>query len=70
MYSLAGMDGKIYKIMTYTALVMKECDFEEEEIERYLSQCFHSTYTELLVLSLEFIHKCNTIKGYERSLHV
>ena len=61
MYSLAGINGNIYIMIAYTCLAMRECKFDEKVIENYLMECLTSTYPRLVVLSNEFLNKCNEL---------
>lgn len=59
MYSLVGIDGNAFNIMGYVTYAMKRCQFEKSEIDKYLEKATSGTYSQLIVLSLEYLDKCN-----------
>jgi len=65
MYSLVGIDGNAYVVMGYTSKAMRECGYSYEDIENYQKLCMSSNYDDLIVRSMEWIDKCNEIKGEE-----
>lgn len=64
MYSLVGIDGNAFYVMAYVSKAMKECGYSKEEISNYHELCRQETYDQLIVRSMEWIEKCNEIKGY------
>lgn len=58
-YCLVGIDGNAYAVMGYVRRAMKECGFEQSEINAYTSQAMSGDYNNLLCVSIEYIDKCN-----------
>lgn len=65
MYSLVGIDDNAFVVMGYTSKAMRECGYSKKDIEQYQKLCMSGNYDELLVRSMEWIDKCNEIKGEE-----
>lgn len=58
-YCLVGVDGNAYAVMGYVRRAMKECGFEQSEIDAYTSQAMSGDYNNLLCVSMEYVDKCN-----------
>lgn len=65
MYSLVGIDDNAFVVMGYTSKAMRECGYSENDIKQYQKLCMSSNYDDLIVRSMEWIDKCNEIKGEE-----
>lgn len=64
MYSLVGIDGNVFSVMGYVTKAMKQCDFNKQSVDKYLSECMQSDcYSKIIVISLEYLNRCNEIKG-------
>ena len=48
-YSLIGIDGNAYSVISYTLNAMRECGYSKDAQETYKSECFSSdNYDDLL----------------------
>lgn len=68
-YSLVGIDGNAFNVMSYVVHAMRDCDFEKPEIDGYLKQATASDYDNPLRVSMRYVDACNTrvgiIENYE-----
>lgn len=62
-FSLVGVDGNAFNVMSYTANAMKKAGYSQEEIKQYRQLATSGDYDALLVLSFEWIDKCNEVLG-------
>lgn len=62
-FSLVGVDGNAFSVMSYTANAMKKAGYSQEEIKQYRQLATSGDYDALLVLSFEWIDKCNEVLG-------
>ena len=62
-FSLVGVDGNAFNVMGYTANAMKKAGYSQEEIKQYIQLATSGDYDALLVLSFEWIDKCNEVLG-------
>lgn len=61
MYSLVGLDGNVFNVMGYVTAAMRKCGFTKQEIDNYLKECTsQDSYSKVIVISLEYLNKCNT----------
>lgn len=68
MYSLVGVDGNVFSVMGYVTKAMKQCGFAKEKVDKYLAECMNSDcYSKIIVISLEYLNRCNEIKGSAKS---
>lgn len=59
MYSLVGVDGNAYAIMGYVKRAMRKCGFSLEEQKEYIEKAMSGDYNNLLVVSMDYVDKCN-----------
>lgn len=64
-FSLVGVDGDAFSVMGYTARAMKEAGYTQDEINEYRKLATSGDYNNLLVLSCEWVDKCNEVLGLE-----
>ena len=64
-FSLVGVDGNAFNVMGYTANAMKKAGYTQDEIKEYQKLATSGDYNQLLVLSMEWIDKCNEVLGLE-----
>ena len=69
-YSLVGVDGNACGIMAYVLKAMIHENFNEEEIDSYLTDAKSSDYNHLIKVSVEMIAKCNSGKDGGRKIMV
>ena len=62
-FSLVGVDGNAFNVMAYTSNAMKKAGYSQEEIKQYRELATSGDYDALLVLSFEWIDKCNEVLG-------
>lgn len=60
-YSLVGIDGNAYSIMSYVSKAMKETSHTKEEVDAYLNDAMSSDYSHLLSVSSNMIDKINEL---------
>ena len=65
MYSLVGIDGNAYSVMSHVIRVMKVKGFSKEEIEQYKNLAMSGTYSNLIVVSMDYLYKCKLKDGVE-----
>lgn len=59
MYSLVGIDGNAYSIMSYVALSMQIEGKSDEEIDEYVHDATSSDYAHLLSVSSDMVYQLN-----------
>ena len=59
MYSLVGVDGNAFSVMSYVTKCMKKEAFTRFAIEQYQKRCTSGDYTHLICESLKMIEMCN-----------
>ena len=60
-YSLVGIDGNAFAIMSYVSKAMKAEGQDEEQIDSYLNNARYGTYEHLLCVSAEMIDFLNEL---------
>ena len=68
-FSLIGVDSNAFVIMGYTSNAMRQAGYNQEEVERYQRIAQSGDYNQLLVLSNEWIEKCNQVLGLEEKAY-
>lgn len=64
-YTLVGVDGNAFAIMSYVLYAMKDEGFSKEERDEYLEDAKSSDYDHLLCVSVEYIDRVNDrVKGF------
>lgn len=58
-YNLVGINGNAYAIMAYVSRAMREQKFNHRQIDRYVTRAKKKCYTNLLLVSITYIDKCN-----------
>ena len=58
-YSLVGQNGNAFNVMGYVAHAMRQCQFDQSEIDDYFEKATSSDYDHLIIVSMEYIDKCN-----------
>lgn len=58
-YSLVGQNGNAYNIMGYVSNAMRQCNFTKAEMDEYIERASSDDYHHLLVVSTEYLDKCN-----------
>lgn len=64
-YTLVGVDGNAFAIMSYVRTAMKSAKMTKEDIDTYTKDATSSDYNHLLVVSCEMIDKVNEILGLD-----
>ena len=64
-YSLVGIDGNAFSIISYVIRAMRECGFSNEEKNEYREDAMSADYNHLLCVSSDIIDKCNDVAGGE-----
>lgn len=64
-FSLVGINGNAFSVMNYTSKAMKKAGYTQEEIKQYTQSAMSSDYNHLLVVSMDWIDKCNAKLGLE-----
>ena len=64
-FSLVGVDGNAFSVMGYTASAMRKAGYTQDEINEYQKLATSGDYNNLLVLSMEWIDKCNEVLGLD-----
>ncbi len=59
MYSLVGVDGNAFFIIGYVTRAMKREGFSKEEIDEYRHQAMSGDYSNLVVVSADYVEMCN-----------
>ena len=62
-YTLVGVDGNAFSIMSYVRSAMKRAQMTSQDIDAYTKDAKSSDYNHLLVVSCEMIDKVNEILG-------
>ena len=62
-FSLVGVDGNAFNVMGYTSNAMRKAGYTQDEIKEYQKLAMSGDYNQLLVLSMEWIDKCNEVLG-------
>lgn len=65
-YSLVGVDGNAFCIMSYVINAMKECKFSKRECKDYYNDVISGDYDHLLCASVSMIDRCNEV-AYHKS---
>lgn len=60
-YNLAGIDGSIFRIMSYVINAMEECKLSKADRYAYFKDATSSNYDHLIYVSAKMIEKCNQI---------
>ena len=60
-YSLVGIDGNAFAIMSYVSKAMKAEGQDKEQIDAYLNNGRYGTYEHLLCVSVEMIDFLNEL---------
>ena len=60
-YSLVGIDGNAFAIMSYVSKAMKAEGQDKEQIDAYLNNARYGTYEHLLCVSAEMIDFLNEL---------
>lgn len=68
-FSLVGVDGNAFNVMGYTANAMKKAGYNQSDIQNYRKLATSGDYDTLLVLSMEWIEKCNQVLGLEEKAY-
>lgn len=64
-FSLIGIDGNAFSVMGYTSRAMKKAGYSQDDINNYTKLATSGDYDHLVVLSMEWIDKCNEVLGLE-----
>ena len=64
-FSLVGVDSNVFNIIGYTSNAMKQAKYSQEEIKQYQELVTKGDYNNAVVLSNEWIEKCNQVLGLE-----
>jgi len=64
-YSLIGIDGNAFAIISYVANAMKQCGYSRDAITVYKSEALSGDYNNLLSISIKMIDNCNILSGYD-----
>ena len=64
-FDLVGIDGNAFSVIGYTSKAMKKAGYSQQEIKQYQQLATSGDYNALLVLSYEWIDKCNEVLGLE-----
>jgi hypothetical protein len=64
-YSLIGIDGNAFSIMSYVANAMKQCGYSRDAINMYRTDAISGDYNDLLCLSMQMIDNCNILSDYD-----
>lgn len=64
-FSLVGVDGNAFSVMAYTSNAMKAAGYTQDEIREYKQLAMSGDYDQLLVLSMEWVDKCNEVLGLD-----
>ena len=59
MYSLEGIDGNAFSIISYVRMAMSETGFTKSEIEGYTKDAMSADYSHLVKVSQDYIEQCN-----------
>lgn len=59
MYSLIGVNGNAFSIISYVSEAMRKCHKTHKEIEIYQNEALSSTYEYLLSVSMDMIDSLN-----------
>lgn len=59
MYSLIGIDNECFAIMNYTMSAMREQEFTELEIHKYIEEANKKDFDYLIEISNQMLDKCN-----------
>lgn len=59
MYSLIGVNGNAFSIVSYVSEVMRKSHMTRKEIEIYQNEALSSTYEYLLSVSMDMIDSLN-----------
>ena len=62
-YTLVGVDGNAFSIMSYVRSAMKSAKMTSQDIDAYTKDAKSSDYNHLLVVSCEMIDKVNEVLG-------
>lgn len=62
-YTLVGVDGNAFSIMSYVRSAMKRAQMTSQDIDAYTKDAKSSDYDHLLVVSCEMIDKVNEVLG-------
>lgn len=68
-FSLVGVNDNAFSVIGYTSSAMREAGYTEDEIEEYQKLATSGDYNNLLVLSMEWIDKCNQVLGLEEKAY-
>ena len=60
-FTLVGVDGNAFSIMSYTINAMKQAGFSNSEISAYQHDCMSNDYDSLIAKSMGMIDECNEI---------
>ena len=60
-YSLVGIDGNAFAIMSYVSKAMKAEGQDKEQIDAYFNNARYGTYEHLLCVSVEMIDFLNEL---------
>lgn len=61
-FSLVGVNGNAFAIMTYVIKAMKECHCTKDEIKSYQTKAMSSDYTTLVATSMYQLEVLNQSK--------
>ena len=64
-YSLIGIDGNAFSIISYVINTMKQCGYSRDAINMYKTDALSSDYNNLLSLSIQMIDNCNILSCYD-----
>ena len=62
-YTLVGVDGNAFSIMSYVRSAMKRAQMTSQDIDAYTKDAKSSDYNHLLAVSCEMIDKVNEVLG-------
>lgn len=62
-YTLIGINGNAYSIMSYVRDAMHDANMTNKDIDAYVKDATSSDYNHLLAVSCEMIDKVNEILG-------
>lgn len=62
-FSLVGVDGNPFNVMTYVKTAMREAGFSKKERSEYIEDCMRGDYDRLLLISEEMVEYCNDALG-------
>lgn len=62
-YTLIGINGNAYSIMSYVRDAMHDANMTNKDIDAYVKDATSSDYDHLLVVSCEMIDRVNEILG-------